>query len=118
DTGSIPVARSTLRSRFTRRVPTVAQSAKAGCHNGIRELRVASQRYRYGGFSAVSYLARGPRAVHGPLKACTHDMNGPLTWDESHFDQMSWHDSHVHGVHIREGNHGCGDLELDIDYIL
>jgi hypothetical protein len=41
-----------------------------------------------------------------------------LTWDESHFDEMSWHDNHVHGLRIREGHHGHGELDLDIDYIL
>ena len=41
------------------------------------------------------------------------------TWDESHFDEMSWHDNHVHGLRIREGPNGWdGQLELDIDYIL
>jgi len=40
------------------------------------------------------------------------------TWDESQFDEMSWHDSHVHGLRIRKGREGHGELELDIDYIL
>jgi hypothetical protein len=50
---SIPVARSTLRSRFRRRVPTVAQSAKVGCLRQLRELRVASQPSSSAGFSAL-----------------------------------------------------------------
>src|SRR5262245_29075383 len=40
-------------------------------------------------------------------------------WDESHFDEMSWHDNHVHALRIRRGPNGWdGQLELDIDYIL
>jgi hypothetical protein len=40
-------------------------------------------------------------------------------WDESHFDEMSWHDNHVHGLRVRRGPNGWdGQLELDIDYIL
>jgi len=46
-------------------------------------------------------------------------MNERSVWDESHFDEMSWHDNHVYGLRIRKGN-DCdgGELELDIDYIL
>jgi hypothetical protein len=41
------------------------------------------------------------------------------SWDESHFDDMSWHDNHVHGLRIRQGPNGYdGELELDLDYIL
>ena len=39
-------------------------------------------------------------------------------WTEEHFEQMSWHDNHVHALRFTEGEHGAGDLELDIDYIL
>ena len=46
-------------------------------------------------------------------------MQGEQTWDESQFDEMSWHDNHVHALRIRKGRHGYdGELELDIDYIL
>ncbi|TVT59987.1 MAG: hypothetical protein FHK82_03160 [Sedimenticola thiotaurini] len=31
---------------------------------------------------------------------------------------MSWHDVHVHGFRLVEGEHGAGELVLDIDYIL
>ena len=31
---------------------------------------------------------------------------------------MSWHDNHVHGLEIIEGEYGAGKLILDIDYIL
>jgi len=27
-------------------------------------------------------------------------------WDESHFDEMSWHDNHVHGLRVRRGPKG------------
>jgi hypothetical protein len=39
-------------------------------------------------------------------------------WTEKEFDQMGWHDNHVHAFLIREGQNGSGDLVLDIDYIL
>jgi len=39
-------------------------------------------------------------------------------WTEEEFDEMSWHDNHVHGLQIIEGDYGAGKLILDIDYIL
>jgi hypothetical protein len=39
-------------------------------------------------------------------------------WTEKEFDQMSWHDNHVHGFKLIEGDYGAGQLVLDIDYIL
>jgi hypothetical protein len=39
------------------------------------------------------------------------------SWDQSHFDELCWHDVHVHGISIRAGMHGAGELVLDIDYI-
>jgi hypothetical protein len=45
-------------------------------------------------------------------------MDTVTTWDESQFDQMSWHDNHVHGLRVRAGDDLGGQLELDIDYIL
>jgi len=39
-------------------------------------------------------------------------------WTENDFDQMGWHDNHVHGFQIIEGDYGAGQLILDIDYIL
>jgi hypothetical protein len=45
-------------------------------------------------------------------------MSGDTSWNDSQFDEMSWHDNHVHGLRIREGEHGCGELDLDLDYIL
>jgi hypothetical protein len=40
------------------------------------------------------------------------------SWTEAHFDEMSWHDNHVHGLRVVEGEHGAGELVLDLDYIL
>jgi hypothetical protein len=41
-------------------------------------------------------------------------------WDTSDFEQMSWHDVHVHGFRFARENpeQGTIDLILDIDYIL
>jgi len=42
------------------------------------------------------------------------------TWNDSNFEEMSWHDNHVHGIRIEVANedHGTGTLALDLDYIL
>lgn len=42
----------------------------------------------------------------------------PRQWSQTEFDAMSWHDCHVHSIRVIEGQHGCGELQLDIDYIL
>ena len=39
-------------------------------------------------------------------------------WTLNDFAQMSWHDCHVHAFRVFEAEHGSGELELDIDYIL
>jgi hypothetical protein len=41
-------------------------------------------------------------------------------WSTDNFDEMSWHDVHVHGFRIvrNEGENGTAELILDIDYIL
>jgi hypothetical protein len=39
-------------------------------------------------------------------------------WTEADYTDMSWHDNHVHGFTILEGEYGEGELALDIDYIL
>jgi len=31
---------------------------------------------------------------------------------------MSWHDNYVHALRIAQGEHGAGELILDVDYIL
>src|SRR5262245_2166677 len=40
------------------------------------------------------------------------------TWTEEHFDSLSWHDNHVHGLRVVAGEHGTGQLVLDLDHIL
>jgi hypothetical protein len=39
-------------------------------------------------------------------------------WTHQQFEAMSWHDNHVHGLRIAEGNYGAGRLIIDLDYIL
>jgi hypothetical protein len=39
-------------------------------------------------------------------------------WTDADFGEMSWHDNAVHGLEIRSGLHGSGELLLDIDYIV
>jgi hypothetical protein len=39
------------------------------------------------------------------------------TWTNEKFESMSWHDNHVHSFRIVEGEHGAGELLLDLDYI-
>jgi len=38
-------------------------------------------------------------------------------WTEADFESLGWHDNHVHGFTIREGEYGAGLLILDLDYI-
>ena len=47
-------------------------------------------------------------------------MNSEGPWTTEDFDSMSWHDVHVHGLHLDRYNdsEGSADLVLDIDYIL
>ena len=40
-----------------------------------------------------------------------------LRWTHEQFDEMSWHDNHVHAIRIVGGQHGTGELVFDIDYI-
>lgn len=39
-------------------------------------------------------------------------------WSETDYDSISWHDNHVYGLEIHEGEHGTGKLILHLDYIL
>lgn len=34
------------------------------------------------------------------------------------FEEYSWHDNAIHAVRVIEGQHGSGELVLDIDFIL
>jgi hypothetical protein len=45
-------------------------------------------------------------------------MMSAHAWTDRQFDEMSWHDNHVHALRIVEGVHGAGELILDLDYIL
>jgi len=47
-------------------------------------------------------------------------MNHRTTWTNDDFEEMSWHDVHVHGLRIIENDSddGTAELVLDIDYIL
>jgi hypothetical protein len=39
------------------------------------------------------------------------------TWTEKDFDELGWHDCHVHGFFVAETEHGRANLTLDIDFI-
>lgn len=39
-------------------------------------------------------------------------------WYTADFDQLDWRGVHVHGFRIVEGEHGAGELQLDIDFLL
>jgi hypothetical protein len=39
-------------------------------------------------------------------------------WTDAQFDEMSWHDNHVHSLEIRSGEYGAGELLLGLGYIL
>jgi hypothetical protein len=41
-----------------------------------------------------------------------------MKWSDADFERMSWHDVHVHGLELHGGEHGAGELMLDLDYIL
>jgi len=45
-------------------------------------------------------------------------MENGITWTDSDYDEMSWHDNHVYGIRIQEGDFGTGTLLLELDYIL
>jgi hypothetical protein len=45
-------------------------------------------------------------------------VNLKTSWTDRDFDNLSWHDNHVHGFTISESPYGVGDMTLDLDYIL
>lgn len=45
-------------------------------------------------------------------------MTRQRIWTDADFDQMSWHDNHVHGIQLVGGQNGEGELVLDLDHIL
>jgi hypothetical protein len=54
----------------------------------------------------------------GVVRAIVWRFVVSLHWTEADFDSMSWHDVHVHGLRIVEGQDGAGELSFDLDYIL
>jgi hypothetical protein len=42
----------------------------------------------------------------------------PLRWTHEQFEQMCWHDNHIHALRVVEGEYGAGELLFDLDYIL
>lgn len=42
-----------------------------------------------------------------------------MRWTDEHFDELCWHDNHVHGIRVESDvpEHGTGRLTLDLDYI-
>ncbi len=44
--------------------------------------------------------------------------SGVKVWTQDDFEEMSWHDNHVHGLSLAEGEHGSGTISFDLDYIL
>jgi hypothetical protein len=45
-------------------------------------------------------------------------INPETCWTDADFDTLSWHDNHVHGLQISEGQYGSGELVLDLDFIV
>lgn len=39
-------------------------------------------------------------------------------WTDAEFDEMSWHDNHIHALRIVEISDVAGDLILDVDHII
>jgi hypothetical protein len=39
-------------------------------------------------------------------------------WTEADFPDLSWHDNSVHAFRVVEGEHGTGELVLDLDHIV
>ena len=43
----------------------------------------------------------------------------PTRWTEQHFEELSWHDNHVHGISFRNPEEDYSfDLIFDIDHVL
>lgn len=52
------------------------------------------------------------RRVRGAI-----EMSEPI-WTHERFEEMSWHDNHVHALRVVQGRYGAGRLILDLDYIM
>ena len=47
------------------------------------------------------------------------ETNDLVTWTEQDFENISWHDCHIHTIRVRNSKEGYDyDLVLNIDYIL
>jgi hypothetical protein len=55
-----------------------------------------------------------------PFRWAVTPMSHRTEWKTEDFEDMSWHDAHVHGFRIvqNEGDDGSAELILDIDYIV
>lgn len=44
----------------------------------------------------------------------------PQTWTTADFDDLSWHDCHIHGFRFGKLNseHGTAEIEFDLDFIV
>jgi hypothetical protein len=64
--------------------------------------------------------ACGKRRIVRPLNAIVrqHKEMTWQVWTDAQFEEMSWHDNHVHALRIVEAGEGAGDLILDIDHIV
>lgn len=45
-------------------------------------------------------------------------MTNRACWSADDFEVLSWHDNHIHGFRVVAGQHGAGELILDIDFIV
>ena len=39
-------------------------------------------------------------------------------WTDQDFDLLSWHDNYVHGLSLHKGEHGTGQFDIDLDFIV
>ena len=45
-------------------------------------------------------------------------MSDKAHWTTADFETMSWHDCHVYGFRMEEGEHGTAEVTFDIDFIV
>lgn len=45
-------------------------------------------------------------------------MSDKTRWTTADFESLSWHDCHVYGFRIEEGEHGTAEVTFDIDFIV
>lgn len=54
-------------------------------------------------------------AISGLLRMTVESR---IRWTEQDFEELSWHDNYIHGFSLVAGEHGAGELVIDLDYIL